>query len=77
MKDKGVTVEHAQQVAVEYLKRRKNVERVDVSTVDQKNDIWIVRGTCPIDLEGHPWAEKFEVMVDLKGRVRYEYFALL
>lgn len=77
MKDKGLTVENAQQIAVEYLKRRKSLERVEISTVDQNNDIWVIRGTCPIDLQGHPWAEKFEVIVDTKGRVRYSYFALL
>ncbi len=77
MKDKGLTVENAQQIAVEYLKRRKSLERVEVSTVDQDNNIWVVRGTCPIDLEGHPWAEKFEVIVDTKGRIRYSYFSLL
>ena len=77
MKDKGLTVENAQQIAVEYLKRRKSLERVEVSTVDQNNDIWVIRGTCPIDLEGHPWAEKFEVIVDTKGRIRYSYFSLL
>lgn len=77
MKDKGLTVENAQQIAVEYLKRRKSLERVEVSMVDQSNDIWVIRGTCPIDLEGHPWAEKFEVIVDTKGRIRYSYFSLL
>ncbi len=77
MKDKGLTVENAQQIAVEYLKRRTSLERVEVSTVDQSNDIWVVRGTCPIDLQGHPWAEKFEVLVDTKGRVRSSYFSLL
>ena len=77
MKDTGLTVENAQQIAVEYLKRRKSLERVEVSTVDQNNDIWVIRGTCPIDLEGHPWAEKFEVIVDTKGRVRSSYFSLL
>ncbi len=77
MKDKGLTVENAQQIAVEYLKRRKSLERVEVSTVDQSSDIWVIRGTCPIDLQGHPWAEKFEVIVDTKGRVRSSYFSLL
>jgi hypothetical protein len=77
VKDKGLTVENAQQIAVEYLKRRKSLERVEVSTVDQSNDIWVIRGTCPIDLQGHPWAEKFEVIVDTKGRVRSSYFSLL
>jgi hypothetical protein len=36
-----------------------------------------VRGTCPIDLEGHPWAEKFEVIVDQKGKIKSTDFALL
>ena len=77
MKDKGVTVEFAQQIAVEFLKKRKSLERVEVSTVEQNKDIWVIRGTCPIDLEGHPWAEKFEVVLDTKGKVKSSYFALL
>ena len=77
MKDKSVTVENAQQIAVEFLKRRKSLERVEVSTVEQNKNIWVIRGTCPIDLEGHPWAEKFEVIVDTKGKVKSSYFALL
>ena len=77
MKDKGVTVEFAQQIAVEFLKKRKSLEKVEVSTVEQNKDIWVIRGTCPIDLEGHPWAEKFEVIVDTKGKVKSSYFALL
>lgn len=77
MKDKGITVESAKQIAVEFLKQRKSTDRVDVSTVEQNKDIWVVRGTCPIDLEGHPWAERFEVIVDTKGRVKSINFALL
>ena len=77
MKDKSVTVENAQQIAVEFLKRRKSLERVEVSTVEQNKNIWVIRGTSPIDLEGHPWAEKFEVILDTKGKVKSSYFALL
>ena len=77
MKDKGVTVDSVQQIAVDFLKKRKSIERVEVSTVEQNKDIWVIRGTCPIDLEGHPWAEKFEVIVDTKGKVKSSYFALL
>ena len=77
MKEKSVTVEYAQQIAVEFLKKRKSLERVEVSTVEQNKDIWVIRGTCPIDLEGHPWAEKFEVILDTKGKVKSSYFALL
>ena len=77
MRDKDVTVESAQQRAVEFLKKRKSIERVEVSAIEQSKDIWVIRGTCPIDLEGHPWAEKFEVTVDTKGRIRSTTFALL
>jgi hypothetical protein len=73
----AITKEAAEQIAVESLKKRKCTERVDVSTVEQENEIWIVRGTCPIDMEGHPWAEKFEVAVDTRGRVKSIDFALL
>jgi hypothetical protein len=69
--------EIAQQVAVDFLKKRKNTEKVEVSTVEQKHEDWIIRGTCPIDLEGHPWAEKFEVIIDSKGKVKSLDFALL
>jgi hypothetical protein len=67
----------AQKIALEYLKRRKNLEKADISMVEQKNGVWVIRGTCPIDLEGHPWAEKFEVVVDQKGKVISSDFALL
>jgi hypothetical protein len=77
MKDITITKESAQQIAVEFLRRRKCTDRIDVSAVEKNNEIWVVRGTCPIDLEGHPWAEKFEVIVDTKGRIKSSYYALL
>jgi len=73
----NISTEAAQQIAVDYLKRRKNVERINVSSIEQKGGVWIVRGTCPIDLEGHPWAEKFEVVVDEKGKVKSIDLSLL
>jgi hypothetical protein len=72
-----VSTDAAQQIAVDYLKKRKNTEKIDISTVEQKNGVWVIRGVCPIDLEGHPWAEKFEVVVDEKGKIRSTDFALL
>ena len=69
--------EAANQIAVEFLKRRKNTEKIDVSTVEEKGELWVVRGTCPIDMEGHPWAERFEVVVDNKGKIVALDFALL
>ena len=73
----NITKETATQIAIELLKKRKCSERVEVSTVEHNNEIWIVRGTCPIDMEGHPWAEKFEVTLDTKGKVKSADFALL
>lgn len=73
----NISSELAHQIAVDFLKKRKNTEKIDVSTVEQKREVWIVRGTCPIDLEGHPWAEKFEVVLDQKGKVISTDFALL
>ena len=77
MNDKSITVDSARQIAMEYLKKRKNIERIEIAAVEQNKDIWVIRGTCPIDLEGHPWAEKFEVIVDTRGKVRTMTFALL
>jgi len=28
-------------------------------------------------LEGHPWTEKFEVIVNRKGKIKSTYFSLL
>jgi hypothetical protein len=68
----------AQQIAIEYLKkRRKNTEKIDVSSIEQRDGCWVVKGTCPIDLEGHPWAEKFEIVVDAKGKIKFTDFSLL
>jgi len=72
-----VSTHAAQQIAVDYVKKRKNTEKIDISTVEQKNGVWVIRGVCPIDLEGHPWAEKFEVVVDDKGKIRSTDFSLL
>lgn len=73
----NISTEAAQQIAVDFLKKRKNTEKIDVSTVEQRDGVWIIRGTCPINLEGHPWAEKFEVVVDQKGKIKSTDFSLL
>jgi hypothetical protein len=69
--------ESASKIVVEFLKIQKNTDRIDVAVVEEQNDGWMVRGTCPIDLEGHPWAEKFAVAVDWKGKIKTTNFALL
>jgi hypothetical protein len=73
----GISTESIRQIAVDYLKKRKNTEKIDISTVEQKDGFWTIRGTCPIDLEGHPWAEKFEVIIDEKGKIKSTDFSLL
>ena len=72
-----VSKETASQIAVAQVKRQKSTEKIDVATVEENRNGWIVRGTCPIDLQGHTWAEKFEVFIDLKGNVKSAEYALL
>jgi ActR/RegA family two-component response regulator len=74
---KSITKENAQQIAVDYLKKKKNTDKIDVAAIDQHREDWVVRGTCPIDMEGHPWAEKFEVVVDTKGKIKNTHASLL
>jgi len=77
VKEVSVGREAAHQIAVDCVKKRKNTERIDVAAVEQKAEDWIIRGTCPIDMEGHPWAERFEVVIDTRGKIKSIYFALL
>jgi hypothetical protein len=72
-----VSKEAASEIVVDFLKKQKNTDRIDVAVIEEQSDGWLVRGTCPIDLEGHPWAEKFAIVVDLKGKIKTTDFALL
>jgi len=74
---KVLVQEDAQRIAVEFLKRRKKTEKIDIASVEQRDDCRVIRGTCPIDLEGHPWAERFEVVIDAKGKIKSTDFSLL
>jgi hypothetical protein len=69
--------ESASQIAVEFMKQQKNTDRIDVAVIEEQDDGWMVRGTCPIDLEGHPWVEKFAVVVDWKGKIKDIDYGLL
>jgi hypothetical protein len=73
----AVSEENAKQIAVDFLRKKKNTDKVNVSSVEQKDGVWIIYGICPIDLEGHPWTEKFEVIVNRKGKIKSTYFSLL
>jgi photosystem II stability/assembly factor-like uncharacterized protein len=72
-----VSKETASQIAVAHVKKQKYTEKIDVAAIEENSKGWIVRGTCPIDVGGHPWAEKFEVHIDLKGKVKSADYALL
>jgi hypothetical protein len=73
----AVSEEDAKQIAIDFLRKKKNTEEVNVSSVEQKDGVWIIYGMCPIDLEGHPWTERFEVIVNRKGKIKSSYFSLL
>lgn len=74
---KEVSKDSVEQMAVEVVRREKKADRVDVASVEERDGTWKVYGTCPIDLEGHPWTERFEVIIDNKGKVISTYFCLL
>ena len=72
-----VTRESASEIVIDFLKKKKNTDKIDVAMVEDHDEGYVVRGTCPIDLEGHPWAERFAVVVDSKGRIKTIDYALL
>jgi hypothetical protein len=72
-----VSKEAASEIVIDFLKKQKNTDKIDVADIEEQSDGWMVRGTCPINLEGHPWAEKFAVVVDLKGKIKTTDFSLL
>lgn len=74
---KTASKEDAQQIAVQFVRKRKNPENIDVSSVEQKGSVWIINGECPIDLEGNPWTERFEVIIDQKGKIKSTDFSLV
>ncbi len=72
-----VELEDAQYIAVSFVKDKKDVAEVLVTITEQKDGIWIVKGTCPVDLCGHPWRETFEVRIDKKGKIKESNFKLM
>jgi len=72
-----VEFEDAQDIAISFVKDKRNVEDVRVVITEQKDGVWIVRGTCPINLCGHPWRENFEIEIDQKGKITASSFKLL
>jgi len=72
-----VELENAQNIAVNFVRAKKNASEVTVIITEQDGGNWIIRGTCPIDLDGHPWRESFEVIIDQKGKIKTSSFKLM
>jgi hypothetical protein len=72
-----VSKESASQIAVEYLKKQKNTEKVEVAIVELEDNCWVVRGTCPLEFGEKQWPERFAVGIDLKGKIKSTDFGLL
>jgi hypothetical protein len=74
---KVASKEKAQQITVDFLRKKKNVDEINVASVEKKDGVWVINGTSPIDVQGHPWTEKFEVRIDRKGKIMSTRFSLL
>lgn len=72
-----VELEDAQDIAISHVKEKRNVEDIRVIITEQKDGVWVIRGTCPIDVCGHPWRESFEVKIDQKGKIESSSFKLM
>jgi len=72
-----VEFQKVQDIAISFVKERKKVTDVNVVTTERKGGLWVVRGTCPIDLSGHPWRESFEVVIDQSGKIKDSSFRLM
>ncbi|MCW3982035.1 MAG: hypothetical protein NWE81_02840 [Candidatus Bathyarchaeota archaeon] len=69
--------ENAREIAIDFVKKSKNVVNVNLITTERKDGFWVVKGTCPIDLSGHPWRETFEIRIDQKGKIKGSSFWLM
>ncbi len=69
--------ENIHDIAITYVKEKKSVTEVNVTITERIDDVWIVKGTCPIDLCGHPWRESFEIKIDRNGKIKDSKFKLM
>ena len=72
-----ISKDSASEIVIDFLRKKKETDKIDIAMIEEKPDSWIVRGTCPIDLEGHKWAECFTITLDLKGKIKTTDYALL
>jgi len=69
--------DEANQITIEFLKKLKNSEKVEVMFTEMKDNCWVVSGTIPIEFGESQWPERFTVVVDSKGKVKSSNFSLL
>ena len=72
-----VEFENIHDIAVTFVKEKKNVTEVNVSITEIVDNVWVIKGTCPIDLCGHPWRESFEIKIDKNGKIKDFKFTLM
>ena len=73
----SVSKETASQIVVEYLKKQKNMEKIEVAMIELEDNCWVVRGTCPLEFGETHWPERFAVVIDLKGKIKSTDYGLL
>ncbi len=69
--------ESASQIAVEFVKKQKGTDKIDIIMIEMKDGCWVVTGTTPIQFGEMVWPERFAVVVDSKGRVKSTEYGLL
>jgi hypothetical protein len=69
--------DEASQITVEFLKKLKNTEKVEVILTEMKDNCWVVCGTTPIEFGESQWPERFTVTIDSKGKIKTSNFRLL
>lgn len=69
--------ETASQIATEYLKKRKNTEKIEIIMAETQDNDWIITGTCPMEFGEWQWPEKFAIIIDSKGKIKSTDYALL
>jgi hypothetical protein len=73
----SVSKETASQIVVEYLKKEKNTDKIEVAMIELEDNYWVVRGTCPLEFGETQWPERFAVVIDLKGKIKSTDYGLL
>lgn len=69
--------DEASQITVEFLKRLKNSEKIEVMFAEKENNCWVISGTTPIEFGESQWPERFTVTLDSKGKIKSSNFRLL